>query len=75
MVCVRVIPPPEAVTVRIALVAVVPVAADNFRVLLPVPGAAMSVGVKLAVIPFGTPLTDSAMADLNPFTLAVDTMT
>ena len=45
----------------------VPTATDNVKVLLPLPGAAMLVGAKVAVSPFGSPLTHNAMAELNPF--------
>lgn len=34
----------------------------------------MLVGAKLAVTPAGSPLTESAIADLNPFTPAVVTV-
>jgi len=40
-------------------------------VLLPLPGAAMLVGARLAVTPLGSPLTDRAMAELNPLPLVV----
>jgi hypothetical protein len=49
----------------------VPEATTSFKVLVPLPGDAMLLGVKLAVTPFGSPLTDKAMADLNPFPPAV----
>jgi len=51
--------------------AAVPEAADSFKVLVPLPGDAMLAGVKAAVTPFGSPVSDRAMADLNPFTGAV----
>jgi len=35
---------------------------------VPLPGDAMLVGVKPAVTPFGSPVSDKAIADLNPFT-------
>jgi hypothetical protein len=41
-------------------------AAASVKVLLPLPGAAMLDGEKLAVTPLGTPLTARAMAALNP---------
>ncbi len=46
-------------------------AAASLSVLLPLPGAARLEGAKVAVIPTGAPLTDSAIAELNPFTRAV----
>jgi hypothetical protein len=45
--------------------------ADSVNVLLPLPGVAMLVWVKLAVTPLGGPLTASAIAELNPFTNVV----
>lgn len=44
----------------------VPEAAVSVKVLLPLPGAAMLVGAKLAVTPGGSPATDKATAELNP---------
>ena len=64
-------PPPLAVTVRLKAPADVPEAAFRVSVLLPFPGEAMLAGIKLAVTSGGKPLTDSAIADLNPFTVAV----
>lgn len=49
--------------------------AASVSVLLPLPGAAMLVGAKLAVTPEGSPLTDSATDELNPFNAAVETVT
>ena len=46
-------------------------AAASVKVLVPLPGAAMLVGAKLAVTPLGRPLIDNATAELNPFTKAV----
>lgn len=46
-------------------------AAANVRVVLPLPGAAMLVGAKVAVIPLGTPVIENATAELNPFTSPV----
>lgn len=39
--------------------------------LVPDPGDAMLVGEKLAVTPAGNPVTESAIADLNPLLTAV----
>lgn len=47
----------------------VPEATDSFKVLVPLD--AMLVGVKLAVTPFASPVTESAMDAWNPFTGAV----
>ena len=46
----------------------------SVNVLLPLPGAAMLVGKKLAVTPAGCPLTDSATAELNPLAAVVVTV-
>jgi hypothetical protein len=54
--------------------AAAPEAAASVNVLLPLPGAAMLAGVKLAVTPVGSPLTDHATADWNPFSAAVDSL-
>jgi len=72
--CVFVIPPPEAVTVRVKEPAAVPEVAASVSVLLPLPGAAIPVGAKVAVTPLGSPLTDSATADWNPLSAAVDSL-
>jgi predicted cation transporter len=50
--------------VEVPAAAVEPAARVNL--LLPLPGAAMLVGVKVAVTPAGTPLMYSATAELNP---------
>ena len=44
----------------------VPVAAVNFSVLLPDPGAIRLDGVKVAVRPNGSPLAENETAELNP---------
>ncbi len=64
-VCVR--PPPVAVTVALNVPVVAVLLAVNFNVELPVPGAAMEAGVKLAVTPAGNPETERLTAELNPF--------
>ena len=46
-------------------------AAASLSALLPLPGAATLEGANVAVTPVGAPLTDSAIAELNPFTRAV----
>jgi hypothetical protein len=75
MVLVFVTPPPVAVTVRVQVRAVVPEATASVKVLVPLPGDAMLVGAKLAVTPVGSPLTDKAIADWNPFPAVVVTVT
>ena len=64
-------PPPEAITVRVEVPAAAVEAADSVKMLLPLPGAAMLVGAKLAVTPIGDPLTDNVIAELNPGPFAV----
>ena len=64
-------PPPAAVTVMVEVPAAAVEAATSVKVLLPAPGEAMLVGAKVAVTPAGTPVTDRATAELNPFTRAV----
>ena len=41
--------------------------AANVNVLLPLPGALILVGEKVPGTPDGSPLTDKAMAELNPY--------
>jgi hypothetical protein len=67
-------PPPVAVTVTLQEPAAVAEAAASVNVLLPLPGAAMLAGAKLAVTPVGSPLTDNTTADWNPFSAAVDSL-
>jgi hypothetical protein len=74
MVWVRIVPPPEAVMVSVPDRADAPGAAVIVSVLLPLPGAAMLVGERLAVTPWGAPVTDNAMAELNPLTTTVETV-
>jgi len=60
------IPPPVAVTVTVELQIVAELDADNFNVLLPLPGAAIVAGLKLAVTPDGSPMIDNPIEALNP---------
>ena len=61
-----------AVTVTFAVpVVAVPLAA-KVRVELPLPGAAMEAGLKLAVTPEGKPEADNETAELNPPLTAVE---
>ncbi|MFI5105290.1 MAG: hypothetical protein ACHP79_10235, partial [Terriglobales bacterium] len=57
----------------------VPVAAVllavRVKVELPVPGDAIDAGLKLAVTPAGKPDAESEIADANPFSAEVDTLT
>ena len=51
------------------------VAAASVSELLPLPGAAMLARENVAVTPVGRPLTDNATAELNPFSVAVVSVT
>ena len=44
----------------------------SVKVLAPLPGAAMLVGVNVALMPLGNPLIDNATAALNPLPAAVE---
>jgi hypothetical protein len=70
---VLVTPPPLPVTVK--AVVPVPVVEATFSVsqLLPLPGEAIDAGENVPVTPRGSPLTDSATADANPFAPATNT--
>src|SRR5215469_8266668 len=52
------------VTVALPVVAVL--LAVSVKVELPLPGAAIEAGLKLAVTPEGNPLADNEIAELNP---------
>ncbi len=65
-VVVWVIPPPLAVTVIFDVPMVAVVLAVNVSVELPLPGAAMEAGLKLAVAPVGIPEAESETAELKP---------
>jgi hypothetical protein len=72
--CVLVSPPPVPLNVRVEMP--LPALEDALivKVLVPLPGEAMLAGVKLAVTPFGSPLIESEIADLNPPSAAADTV-
>ena len=59
-------PPPLALMVIVEVPAAAVLAAENVKVELPEPGAAMDAGLNAAVTPAGNPLADSDMAELNP---------
>ena len=61
--CVFVTPPPTADTVRVTEPEAAVEVDESVKVLLPLPGAAIVPGAKLAVTPVGKPLTDSATDD------------
>jgi hypothetical protein len=60
-----------AVTVNVEVATAAAEVAVNFNVQLPLPGAAMLLGAKLAETPFCSPLTERPIAALNPFAPAV----
>jgi hypothetical protein len=61
-----------AVTVVLNVPVVAVVLAVNLRVELPLPGAAIDDGVKLAVTPLGSPEIERAIDELNPFETEVE---
>jgi len=65
-------PPPVAVTTGWLLPEAALEAAVSVSVLLPLPGDAMLAGEKAAVTPFGSPLTESAIAELKFWTAVVN---
>ena len=72
VVCVTV--PPVAVTVTLAVPVVAVLLAERVRVELPLPGAAIEVGLKLAVTPAGNPEADKETAELKPPLTVVETV-
>jgi hypothetical protein len=61
-----VIPPPVAVATRLTVPVVAVLLAAKVSVELPLPGAAIEVGLNVAVTPVGRAETDSETAALNP---------
>src|SRR6478609_3216188 len=72
VVCVTV--PPVAVTVTFTVPVVAVLLAVNVSVELPLPGAAMDAGLKLAVTPAGKPEADNDTAELKPPLTVVETV-
>lgn len=68
-------PPPVAEMVKLEEPVVVEDAAVRVSLLAPLPGEAMLVGAKTAVTPLGKPVTESATAELNPLSTAVERVT
>lgn len=66
IVAVWVMPPPVAFTVTFVVPVVAVLLAVNVIVELPLPGAAIDAGLKLAVTPEGRPEADNEIAELNP---------
>src|SRR5437016_5736426 len=67
-------PPPLAVTVTLKVPVVAVLLAENVSVELPLPGATIEVGLKLAVTPVGSPETESDTAELKPPAVALETV-
>jgi hypothetical protein len=61
-----------ALTVVLKVPVVDVLLAENVSVELPLPGAAIDVGLKLAVTPLGRPEIESATDELNPFETEVE---
>src|SRR5437016_2994984 len=59
-------PPPLAVTVTLLVPVVAVLPALKVKVELPLPGAAIEVGLKVAVTPAGNAEVESEIAELNP---------
>ncbi len=66
--------PPVAVIVILAVPVVAVLLAEKVRVELPLPGAAMEVGLKVAVTPVGNPEADNETAELKPPLTVVETV-
>jgi hypothetical protein len=73
-VCVILGLPPTAVIVTVAAPVVAVLLAVKVSVELPLPGAAIGFGLKLAVTPEGNPEAESEMAELKPPLTVVDTV-
>jgi hypothetical protein len=70
----RVTPPPAADRVTVETPALAAVPAVSVKVLELLPGATMLPREKLAVTPFGTPLSEKDTAELNPVPAVVVTV-
>ena len=74
IVVVWVTPPPVTVTVTLNVPAAATLLAEIVTVELPLPGAAMELGLKLAVTPDGKPEADRVTAELKPPVMVVETV-
>jgi len=70
-VCDLATPPPDAARVSVEEPAAAVDAAESDKMALPAPGEAMLCGEMLPLTPAGSPVIDSQIAELKPFTLAV----
>ena len=66
--------PPAAVIVILAVPVIAVLLAEKVRVELPLPGAAIEVGLKVAVTPAGNPEADNETAELKPPLTVVETV-
>ena len=67
-------PPPVAVTVTLKVPAAAVLLAEIVSVELPLPGAGIEAGLKLAVTPDGRPEAESETAELNPPPVVTETV-
>jgi hypothetical protein len=74
IVAVWVTPPPFAFTVTFVVPVVAVLAAEKVRVELPLPGAAIEAGLKLALTPESRPEADKDTVELNPPLSVVETV-
>lgn len=74
IVAVWITPPPFALTVTFVVPVVAVLMAEKVRVELPLPGAAIEAGLKLAVTPEGRPAPDKETVELNPPLTVIETV-
>ena len=74
IVAVWITPPPFAFTVTFVVPVVAVLVAEKVRVELPLPGAAIEAGLKLAVTPEGSPDADKDTVELNPPLTVIETV-
>jgi len=74
IVAVWITPPPFAFTVTFVVPVVAVLAAEKVRVELPLPGAAIEAGLKLAVTAGGRPDADKDTVELNPPLTVIETV-
>jgi hypothetical protein len=74
IVAVWITPPPFALTVTFVVAVVAVLVTEKVRVELPLPGAAIEAGLKLAVTPEGRPDADKDTVALNPPLTVIETV-